>query len=147
VDVDRLLKKDLDERDGLGRPLSERARQGQRSLEAYLKAGVRPRWMDRLIEIERGIASERRRLAAAYHELTTECGADRDQFARRWRAFAHAQTFDERLNELIRQHNAWYPIERDLPMDLRTRDYVRVNGRSYRRRELDAAWVLDQFPS
>ena len=25
-------------------------------------------------------------------------------------------------------HNEWYPVERDLPMDLRTRDYVLING-------------------
>ena len=31
-------------------------------------------------------------------------------------------------------------------MDLRTRDYVLINGRSYRRRELDTAWILEQFP-
>ena len=37
--------------------------------------------------------------------------------------FAARCRFDE-LNELIGQHNEWYPIERDLPMDLRTRDYV-----------------------
>jgi hypothetical protein len=146
VDVERLLKKDLDRRDGLGRPLSEHARQAQRSLEAYLKAGVRPRWMERLIEVDRGIATERRRLADAYRAFREEYGADRALFARRWRAFAAAQRFDPHLNELIRQHNEWYPIERDLPMDLRTRDYVRVNGRSYRRPELDAGWVLDQFP-
>ena len=58
---------------------------------------------------------------------------------------AHAPAFDD-LNELIRQHNEWYPIERDLPMDLRTRDYVQVNGRSYRRPELGPEWVLEQFP-
>ena len=54
--------------------------------------------------------------------------------------------FDE-LNELIRQHNEWYPIERDLPMDPRTRDYVLIRGRSYRRPELGPEWVLEQFPS
>ncbi len=52
----------------------------------------------------------------------------------------------DRLNELIEQHNEWYPIERDLPMDLRTRDYVLVNGRSFRRPLLDRAWILEQFP-
>jgi hypothetical protein len=31
-------------------------------------------------------------------------------------------------------------------MDIHTRDYVLINGRSYRRRELDAAWVLERFP-
>jgi hypothetical protein len=32
-------------------------------------------------------------------------------------------------------------------MDPRTRDYVKVNGRSYRRPELGPAWVLEQFPA
>ena len=53
----------------------------------------------------------------------------------------------EELNELITQHNEWYPIERDLPMDLRTRDYVLINGRSYRRPLLSPQWVLEQFPA
>lgn len=128
-----------------GRPIGERARRTQRSLENYLKAGIRPRWMERLIEIERGTARERRRLEEAYQALHEECGADRARFVRRWRAMADAWSFDE-LNELIRTHNEWYPVERDLPIDLRTRDYVLINGRSYRRRELDARWILEQFP-
>ena len=32
-------------------------------------------------------------------------------------------------------------------MDPRTRDYVLIHGRSYRRAELDAAWVLREFPA
>jgi hypothetical protein len=32
-------------------------------------------------------------------------------------------------------------------MDVRTRDYVRVGGRSYRRAPLGPAWVLDEFPA
>jgi hypothetical protein len=128
-----------------GRPISERARRTQRTLENYLKAGVRPRWMERLIEIDRGTKREQRRLAQAYADLHEECGRDRARFRRRWGAIAEAWSFDE-LNELIRAHNQWYPVERDLPMDIRTRDYVLVNGRSYRRRELDAAWILEQFP-
>ena len=39
-----------------------------------------------------------------------------------------------------------YPVERRLSMDPRTGDYALVNGRSYRRRPLDAAWVLERFP-
>jgi hypothetical protein len=37
--------------------------------------------------------------------------------------------------------------ERRLPFDLRTRDYVKVNGRDYRRPLLDAAWALAEFPA
>ena len=139
-----MLERLEDPRSG-GRPISERARRTQRSLENYLKAGIRPRWMERLIEIERGSARHRRQLAEAYESLQRECGDDRARFARRWRATAEAWSFGD-LNELIRTHNEWYPVERDLPMDMRTRDYVLVNGRSYRRRELDADWILEQFP-
>jgi hypothetical protein len=31
-------------------------------------------------------------------------------------------------------------------MDPKTRDFVTVGGRSYRRDPLDAAWALDRFP-
>jgi hypothetical protein len=139
-----VLERLEDPRSG-GRPISERARRTQRSLENYLKAGIRPRWMERLIEIERGTARERRLLSEAYEALRAGCGDDPARFARRWRTIAEAWAFEE-LNELIRTHNEWYPVERDLPMDIHTRDYVLVNGRSYRRRELDAGWVLEQFP-
>jgi hypothetical protein len=143
--TERFVLERLEDPRSAARPLSERARQSQRSLENYLKAGVRPRWMDRLIEIENGTKRERLRLAEAYETLRAECGRERERFARRWRAIAEAWSFDD-VNELIRTHNEWFPVERDLPMDLRTRDYVLINGRSYRRRELDAGWILEQFP-
>jgi hypothetical protein len=142
--AERFIAESLEDPRSAGRPISERARLSQRSLEHYLKAGVRPRWMDRLIEIEHGIKHERRRLAEAYENLRDECGRDRARFARRWRSIAEAWSFED-LNELIRTHNEWYPVERDLPMDLRTRDYVLINGRSYRRRELGPDWILEQF--
>jgi hypothetical protein len=139
-----VLERLEDPRSG-GRPIGERARRTQRTLENYLKAGIRPRWMERLIEIERGTAHHKRRLQETYEQLREECGHDPARFRRRWRAIAEAWSFGD-LNELIRTHNEWYPVERDLPMDLRTRDYVLINGRSYRRRELDTAWILEQFP-
>jgi hypothetical protein len=142
--AERLIAESLEDPRSAGRPISERGRRIGRSLENYLKAGIRPRWMERLIEIENGTKRERRLLAEAYEALRSECGDDRVRFARRWRAIAHAWSFEE-LNELIRTHNEWYPVERDLPMDMRTRDYVLVNGRSYRRRELGPDWILEQF--
>jgi hypothetical protein len=141
--VERLVVRAVEEQ--TGRPISERARQLQRSVDAYLRAGAAPRWMQRINEIERGVKRHRVRLERAYEALREECGHDPDAFARRWTDLAGSWRFDE-LNELVRQHNDWYPIERDLPIDLRTRDYVRVNGRSYRRFELGPEWVLEQFP-
>jgi hypothetical protein len=125
------------------RRLSRRSLQTPRAVENYLTAGGPPRWMERLAQIDRGIARERARLAEEYVSLRRD--SSRREFAERWRAFARRQRFDD-LNELIDQHNEWYPVERNLPMDIRTRDYVLIHGRSYRRRRLDARWVLEQFP-
>ena len=144
--AERVVRSDLDESSGIGRPLSSLARSTQRTVEAYLKAGVRPRWMERIAEIDHSSAFQKRAYARRHRALREECGDDPAMFAERWRAIAGAARFDE-LNELIAQHNEWYPIERDLPMDLRTRDYVLINGRSYRRPLLGPEWVLEQFPA
>ena len=144
--VERLVGRDLDETTGWGRPLSDRARQSRRSVEAYLKGGVRPRWMERAVDIDGGIARERRMLVLAYEDLRAACARDGGAFAERWRALAASWPFPADLLELIDQHNEWYPIERDLPLNPRTGDYVRVGGRSYRRPLLGPAWVLEQFP-
>jgi hypothetical protein len=144
--AERIVRSDLDESAGIGRPLSSLARSTQRTVEAYLKAGVRPRWMERIAEIDHAIAYQKRAYARRHRALREECGEDRRRFAERWREIAEAARFDE-LNQLIAQHNDWYPIERDLPMDLRTRDYVQVGGRDYRRPLLGPEWVLEHFPA
>jgi hypothetical protein len=144
--AERVVRADLDASAGIGRPISSLARTTQRTVEAYLKAGVRPRWMERIAEIDHAIAAQRQSYARRHRALREECGSDRARFAERWRAIAESARFGD-LNELIRQHNDWYPIERDLPMDLRTRDYVLINGRSYRRPLLGPDWILEQFPA
>jgi hypothetical protein len=144
--VERVIGRGLEQAEGIGRPLAERTRQRRRTVEAYLRSGAPPRWMERLGDIERGIRNERRRLERAYRALREECRPDPDAFAEAWAERVRSWRFDA-LNLLIEQHNEWYPIERDLPMDLRTRDYVLVNGRSHRRPLLDAGWVLAQFPA
>jgi phosphoserine phosphatase len=141
--VERLIRQSLVESEG-GRPISARARQSARSVESYLKAGVRPRWMERLSQIDRGIKRERAALELAYRAMRRDL--DREAFAQRWRAFAAERDFTA-LNTLISQHNEWYPIERDLPMDPRTGEYRKILGRSHHRPLLDADWVLAQFPA
>jgi hypothetical protein len=144
--VERVLERSLVDASGLGKPLSRRAATTQRTVEAYLKAGVRPRWMERVVEVDQGIAAERRRLDRAYRALLAEYGRDRAAFARRWRELARSWRFPAELNALIEQHNEWYPVERRLPMNPRTGDYVPVGGRSYRRPVLGPEWVLAEFP-
>ena len=146
MSVERLLAERAVDRAAENAPISRRSRHTQRTLDAYLKAGGRPRWMERLSDIEAHTAVARRRLERRYRALQQECGHEPGLFAERWRAIAEGHSFDA-VNELIRQHNDWYPIERDLAMDPRTRDYVPIHGRSYRRDELGPDWVLEHFPA
>jgi hypothetical protein len=142
----RIAKSMLDE-PGAGKPLSRRARQTKRSVESYLRGGHMPRYMERLREIETAVQTQHRLLARAHRLLAEEVDGDAAEFERRWRSYARSQSrrFDD-LNQLIREHNEWYPVERNLPLDPRTRDYVKLAGRSYRRHEIGPDWVLEQFP-
>jgi hypothetical protein len=63
-----------------------------------------------------------------------------------WRRVAERWDFTE-VNDLIERHNRWYPVEARLAMDPRSRDFVKVGGRDYRRDPLDAEWVLRLFPA
>ena len=141
----RIVRSGVDE-SREGKPLSRRARQSRRTVEDYLAADVMPRYLERLREIEAERANLRRRIGRAYRALKETCGEDRDAFARRWRERADQWSFDE-INQLIEEHNDWYPIESGLPLDPRTRDYVPIRGRSYRRTPLGPDWVLENFPA
>jgi hypothetical protein len=143
--VERRIERSFEDPEAVGKPLSRRARQTRRSVESYLKAGVLPRYMARLREIELETSDHLTRLERAHRALKQEHAGDPASFGRLWRARARSWRFD-RVNELIEEHNEWYPIESQLPMDPRTRDYQRIRGRSYRREPLTAEWVLERFP-
>lgn len=143
--VERRIARSFEDTGGAGKPLSRRARHTKRTVEAYLQAGVMPRYMERLNQIDGGTRRIRRQLERAHRMLWKASAGDREAFERRWRAAVHRWPFDE-INELIREHNEWYPIEAGLPLDPRTRDYVRIRGRSYRRAPLSPEWALAQFP-
>lgn len=132
-----LLRKDMEEH--LGRPLSRHALRYERSLEAHMRASAPPAWMERLSRIERAAKLAERELDRLRNELRAAAG---DDFPRRWREVAEGWDFEE-VNEDIRTHNEWYPVERDLPLDPRTGEY----RWPYRRDELDAAWILSRFPA
>jgi hypothetical protein len=133
------LAEDVRESPLRGRALPLRLRNFRPDAGAYLASlgGPRP-YMARLREIDALTREHERLLGEQYLVL----GADE----RAWLALAHAWDFAE-VNELIDGHNRWYPAEARLRMDPATGDHALVNGRSYRRRRLDAAWVLERFPS
>jgi hypothetical protein len=101
-------------------------------------------WMRRLRAIEDAVDQHERRLGEAWRRLA-EAVEDPAEFATAWRELAGDWNFRE-VNHLIERHNRNFPAEARLPMDPRTRDFVRVNGRPYLRQPLDAGWILDRFP-
>jgi hypothetical protein len=141
-----VLERDLEGAPFRGRRVRLRPQPLGPSPEAYVASlgGPLP-YMVRLREIEAETARHEAKLRAAWLELAEECAGDDAAFARRWRRAAERQRFDA-LNELIERHNRFYPAESRLPMDPRRRDFALVNGEHYRRRPLDASWVLDRFP-
>ncbi len=145
--AERVIERSADRQPGDPNQLSRQSLQYQRTLEGYFRTSAPPRWMERVSEVDRGIERERERLERARHQLRHRHDGDPAALERAWRETVERWPFDPELNELIAQHNEWYPIERRLPFDLRTRDYVKVNGRDYRRPVLDAAWALREFPA
>lgn len=149
--AERYLRERVEDLPGIGKPLTERARIAQRSVESYLTgANNPPRWMERVAEIDRRVKRERRLLAAERRSMRARYRSDAAGFARAWRAFAAergASREHRELNELIRAHNEWYPVERNLPVNPRTGEWVTVAGRSFLRPVLGRDWVLREFPA
>ena len=94
--------------------------------------------MRRLRQIEDETERHLERLAGPTHEARRRPDA--------WRRDRRALELLE-VNDLIERHNRWYPLEARLAMDPRSRDFVKVGGRPYRREPLDAAWILERFPA
>jgi hypothetical protein len=101
--------------------------------------------MRRLRAIEDAVEQHERQLSKAWRTLAEEV-EDPAAFAAAWKEQAGRWSFAE-VNELIERHNRNFPVEARLAMDPRTRDFVRVNGRSYLREPFDARWILDRFPA
>ena len=123
----------------IGRRLPRRIRRFGAQAHDYLASlgGPLP-YMQRARQIEDETERHRTRLAEAYAEHRDDPQA--------WLRVAERWDFGD-VNDLIERHNRWYPVEARLPMDPRTKDYVKVGGRSYRREPLDVAWILAQFPA
>lgn len=140
------LEADLEGSPVKGRPLRQRLRNFRPDAESAIRALGGPTvWMRRLRAIEDALDQHERQLGEAWRTLAFEV-EDADEFARRWREQAGAWSFAQ-VNELIDRHNANFPAEARLPMDPRTRDFVRINGKPYERELLDEAWILERFPA
>jgi hypothetical protein len=142
----RVLEEDLAESPVKGQPLPERPRNFRPDPDAAVRALGGPTiWMRRLRAIEDALGEHERQLEEAWRELAAEVD-DAAVFARAWKETARRWSFAQ-VNELIARHNRWFPAEARLPMDPRTRDFVRINGRPYTVEPLDATWILARWPA
>jgi len=142
----RILDEELATSPVKGGPLRQRLRNFRPDADSAIRALGGPTvWMRRLRAIEEGVEQHERQLGEAWHELAEEV-ADADEFARLWRETVRTWSFAQ-VNELIERHNRNFPVEARLPMDPRTRDFVKINGRRYERDALDEEWALDRFPA
>lgn len=133
---------------GRERNLSEHVPSSLISMQDRVKAlavGGAPAWSRRLKRIHDLTEAITAQLADDWRAQAGAARGDRARFAAAWKRHAEAHTFAE-INELIARHNRYFPAEANLPMDVKTLDYVAFGGGDYRRRALDVAWILSQFP-
>jgi hypothetical protein len=139
------VRADLEGSPLTGKPLRRRLRNFRPEADTYIASlgGPLP-YMQRLRAIADEEAAHERALALRWRE-TASASREPSTFARRWVEIARRWNFYA-VNDLIDKHNRYYPTEARLAMDPRTGDYALVGGRPYRRRPLDAEWVLERFP-
>jgi hypothetical protein len=141
----KLLEEDLETSPIKGKPLPQRLRNFRPDADSAIRALGGPTvWMRRLRAIEEELERHEEQLDAAWRQLAFDA-ADAEEFARIWRETAERWSFAQ-ANELIERHNRNFPAEARLPMDPRTRDFVKINGKPYQREPLDAAWILSRWP-
>jgi hypothetical protein len=142
----RILEEELATSPVRGEPLQPRLRNFRPDADAAIRAlGGPALWMRRLRAIEDAVDRHETQLREAWHELA-EAPRDAEEFRRLWLETARNWSFAD-VNELIERHNRNFPAEARLAMDPRTRDFVKVNGRSYKREPLDERWILERFPA
>ena len=142
----RILQADLAVSPVKGKPLQQRLRNFRPAADSAIRAlGGPALWMRRLRTIENEVERHEAALGELWLALAEEA-TDAEEFAHQWLETARSRSFAE-VNELIHRHNRNFPAEARLPMDPRTRDFVKINGRSYERKPLDEQWILERWPA
>jgi hypothetical protein len=142
----RLLEEELATSPVRGQPLRQRLRNFRPDADAMIRGlSGPPVWMRRLREIEDEVEWHERQLDDAWRQLACDADSAGD-FERLWLETAGTWSFAQ-VNELVERHNRNFPAEARLPMDPKTRDFVKVNGKPYRRALLDSDWILERWPA
>jgi hypothetical protein len=105
-----------------------------------------PNRIERLIRIERETERIARRLRGMWFEEAERAGGDEAAFARAWRARVSRVSFLE-VNDLVDEHNEWFPVEARLRWDLALEDYRAPFGLPWRKQHIGVEWALERFPA
>jgi hypothetical protein len=106
-------------------------------LEERMRAAAGlPAWIRRTRELELRLEELESALERAWRRSDPQ----------RWAGRAHAWDLQE-INAVIVAYNLNFPIERDLPMDLRSRDYTHRGAPWRPLPPIEASWILDRFPA
>lgn len=141
------LARDLSGSPVRGERIRFRQRNFRPSVDGYVVSlgGPLP-YMQRLNDVERLTSELEQRLEDDWVELAEEHADDPASFEKAWLLRVERYGYSE-LNELIDRHNTYFPAESRLPMDVRSCDYVLINGESYRRTRVGPSWALARFPA
>lgn len=134
---------------GDGKSLSEHIPSSLISLDDRVRAlavGGAPAWSRRLKRIHELTDATHEHLSLTWKTVAAKSRGNARRFVTEWHRVVSGLDFSQ-INELIDHHNRYFPIEANLPMDVKTLDYVKVGGEDYRRQPLDTAWVLARFPA
>src|SRR3954468_16763617 len=94
----------MPEEDRGRRRISRRTLRSPSSVEAYLQAGVIPRFIERARQIEDETERQLLRLERAYEWMRGKYAGDPETFADHWTAMADRWSFAD-VNDLIDEHN------------------------------------------
>lgn len=133
-----------EQRAAVGRPLPRRVA-GASVPTLQSRVGL-PNRIERLIRIERETERIVRRLRALHDELADGFTGSEQSFDRAWRARVERVSFLE-VNELVDEHNEWFPVEARLRWDIAAADYRAPFGLPWRKQHLDVDWALDRVPA
>ena len=153
----RLVRRQLDvearvnevpPRPGHEKTLSEHIPSPLIAVEDRIRAmaiGGAPAWSRRLKRIYDLADEITESLRTTWAQTALAAKGRPDRFAAAWTSYAEHFNLSK-INQLIADHNRYFPAEANLAMDIRTMDYVEFGGADYRRKPLDARWILEQFP-
>lgn len=147
AETDRLLRESIQASGLAGKPLTVASTPFTISLEATV-AGMMgpPAWAKRLKRIHDLAETLHTEALEAWREHVRRFGRKPDEFTARWRA--HLLKLDlAPLNQAIRDHNEYYPIEARLPINRITGRYELPSGMEHPKAVVTVADLLLRYPA